>query len=547
MLKFKPKLILLISLLSINWGINEKVIAGESRIFQNRLVGEETRQSSLIIRDIKFEGNTIYTDSQLQKLLAPYIGLPVTPSVLENIAKEVTDLYVQDKYITSFASVPITGVQGDIVNVEIIEGKIDNINVEIVGGYLKPEYVRSRLEKRLPNKIFNSSLLDNAIIDLPIVDENILQLNVDVKVNISRPEVVDLEVLATVTRGLSLKAFLANTGSPTVGEIGLGTQLSTRIFGNGDRFIVSASFYEGTNGYSAFYSMPINPSNTTIFASVNFNDSNAISRPFDFVNIEVESIKFDIGIFQPIIVRRNERLTLGLTVTSQESIGTIEGEGAQLFQGADEDGKLKVISLRLPLNYSYRTPDDKNIVNIGSELSIGIDALGATINDEGFADGRYATFRFSGNYARILDRDTFVNATVNFQLAQNTLPVFEKFNLGGLDRVPGYREGKLSTDNGVNAKLELFVPVYRNEKETVLVQVIPFVAFGKGWDNFEFPNPRTNNLFSVGAGVNFRLSDRFRVRLNLGIPFTNRNDITGDRTLSDDGFNFGFEGTILNF
>ncbi|MGF1487064.1 MAG: BamA/TamA family outer membrane protein, partial [Prochloraceae cyanobacterium] len=172
---------------------------------------------------------------------------------------------------------------------------------------------------------------------------------------------------------------------------------------------------------------------------------------------------------------------------------------------------------------------------------------GATINEEGFADGRYATFRFNTNYGRILARDTFVNATVNFQLAQNTLPVFEKFNPGGLDTVPGYRQGKLSTDNGVNAKLELFLPIYRNEKETVLVQVIPFIAFGKGWDNFEFPNPKTNNLFSVGAGVNFRLSDRFRVRLNLGIPFTNKNDFTGDRALSDDGFNFGFEGTILNF
>ena len=70
----------------------------------------------------------------------------------------------------------------------------------------------------------------------------------------------------------------------------------------------------------------------------------------------------------------------------------------------------------------------------------------------------------------------------------------------------------------------------------MVLQIAPFIDFGHGFNRGSVANPTPNNLFSVGLGFRFSLSDRLTARLDWGIPLTS---ISGSRkTLQEQGLHF---------
>ena len=64
----------------------------------------------------------------------------------------------------------------------------------------------------------------------------------------------------------------------------------------------------------------------------------------------------------------------------------------------------------------------------------------------------------------------------------------------------GYPENTLVRDNGLIGSLEARIPLVRNTRWAEVVQVIPFVDAGWGW-NQRIPTPEPRTLASVGLGV----------------------------------------------
>ena len=128
--------------------------------------------------------------------------------------------------------------------------------------------------------------------------------------------------------------------------------------------------------------------------------------------------------------------------------------------------------------------------------------------------------------------------------APNGAPPFERYNLGGIDSLRGYRLGSVSpkqtvpsssdpTFNGglnfrggnkqlfVNAELEM--PVFR--LNLIVISAVVFLDMGNAFAreaNF-FEDPQNNRLFlgmytNVGFGVRFLLPNLGVMRLAWGIP-----------------------------
>ena len=284
----KYKLILLVSIVEIYFMFIGQVLAKSSRnlLVENSETKKVTESEILIsqivtIREFKILGNTIYSTSTLQKSLAPYLGQRIVPRVLSNMGEMVTNLYHENGYNSSFATVSAFEIKNGIVTIKITEGRINKINVT-VNGYLRSEYVRSRLSRNLINRIYNQSEIERTILTLQEVDPNIERLEVLADIDPSDPALVFLNVIAKAAPALSFTAITANKGSPAFGEVNTAFQLDSRLLGNGDRLSGLYVVSEGNEGFTFRYSTPLNAENTQVFGAYSQNTGKIVEKSLKF-------------------------------------------------------------------------------------------------------------------------------------------------------------------------------------------------------------------------------------------------------------------------
>ena len=172
-----------------------------------------------------------------------------------------------------------------------------------------------------------------------------------------------------------------------------------------------------------------------------------------------------------------------------------------------------------------------------SQVSFGVNALGASINS-GSPDSQFLTWRGQAQYVRALAPNSIFLFKLETQLADRPLLALEQIGLGGQDTVRGYRQDLLLADNGVIASAEVRLPIFTAPESKQIVQVVPFLDFGWGWNkpNNPSPNPTPNTIASGGLGLRYQGGDNFSAKLDYGIPF-NAID-TSKRTGQEKGFYF---------
>ena len=122
------------------------------------------------------------------------------------------------------------------------------------------------------------------------------------------------------------------------------------------------------------------------------------------------------------------------------------------------------------------------------------------------------------------------------QLAANELLPLEQFSLGGFNTVRGYRQDFLLTDNAMFVSAEARFPILRVSEGAGVLQIVPFIDFGFGWNHGDLPNPEPNVLAGVGAGLQWQMGERMNARFDWGIPLTDMN--IEERTWQENGLYF---------
>jgi hemolysin activation/secretion protein len=186
------------------------------------------------------------------------------------------------------------------------------------------------------------------------------------------------------------------------------------------------------------------------------------------------------------------------------------GEPFSFSPGA-QDGEAIDTALRLTAEWLYRTPTQ--VLAVRSRFSLGIDALDATINeDSDLPDGRFFTWLGQFQWGRRLPLwDVQLFFRLDVQLTTEPLLPLEQIAIGGRFSVRGYRENTLVRDNGLIVSLESHLPLIRNTRWAEVVQVVPFVDFGRGW-NRTVPTPEPTLLVSLGLGL------RWTITWDIGVP-----------------------------
>ncbi len=106
-------------------------------------IAPEDEAIPITVKNITVTGSTIFQPKDFQPIVKPLQGKKSSLAELKSVADRITQLYLKEGYITSRAVVVSDSLDDGEVEIEIIEGTVEQIRV--VGADRLVKYVRSRV------------------------------------------------------------------------------------------------------------------------------------------------------------------------------------------------------------------------------------------------------------------------------------------------------------------------------------------------------------------------------------------------------------------
>ncbi len=466
------------------------------------------------LRRVAFEGNTVFSDQELEAIARDFVGKNVTLTELDELRYRLTRYYVDQGYINSGVILkPGQIVDDGIVSYQVLEGRLDEVRVNGTGR-LRPNYLRDRIWPD-PERPFNIESLQEHF-QLLLRDPLIKQLNGELQPG-TRPGSAALDLQVTRSRPYELSLGVDNHRPPSTGsERAYAAGVLRNLSGYGDALDFSIGFSDGTDEIFAGYSIPITARDSRIVLLFDKSDNAVVEEPMKGLDIESETWGLELGLRYPVHRTLGRTVTLGIALAKRESQTFLLGDPFPFSPGADDNGESRVTVLRLSQELVDRNTEQA--LALRSTFSIGIDAFGATVHSGDRPDSQFFAWLGQAHYARRLgEGGAQLILRGDVQLANDELLDLERFAVGGARTVRGYRENELVRDNGFAISAELRYPVWRGEKkkDTLenLLQIASFMDFGTAWNRGE--STHRNRLHSVGLGLLWTYSRRVNAELYL--------------------------------
>jgi len=465
--------------------------------------GSLATRPELLLRALRFEGNTVFSAPELQEGVAGYLGTLVGAAELEAIRLAITRQYILAGYINSGAVIPDQEVDDGELRVLVIEGRLTGI--DIVGQHrFRPGYLRDRLA-RSAEPVLNVNRLQEQM-QLLLQDPQIERLSGELAPG-SQPGEARLRV--DVTGGPVYFAGFAygNERSPVVGANQVEAFGGTRnLFGAGEVITLRGAKTEGLDDGQFSVVMPLHASGTQVQFRLAKTRSRIVEAPLDQLDISAESSGFDLALSQPLIATLARSLIATATVSNRRTRNYFLGQPSVFVPGAP-DGVTTVSALRLGLDWVGRSTE--RVVALRGLVSYGLDAMGASVaSAPGIADSRFTSALVQGQWIeRLGTRGTLVARAEN-QQANDSLLGPERYAFGGMDSVRGYRKDVQIRDSGWFSSIEyrhlvghVRLPGQRAQGSTEgALQLAVFADAGRGRLRND-PAPAPGYLSSVGVGA----------------------------------------------
>ncbi|MEO0984569.1 MAG: ShlB/FhaC/HecB family hemolysin secretion/activation protein [Cyanobacteria bacterium J06639_14] len=466
------------------------------------------------VNDIQVTGSTLFDAATFDEIVAPYENREVTLSELQEAANAITQLYLNGGYITSRAVVGAQNIVDGVVQIQVIEGELEDIQVE--GTDRLQDYVRARVELG-GTRPLNQARLEDQLrllrID-PMFDEVEASLRAGSGVGKSR-----LIVRVTEANMIGGSVFSDSYSPPAVGEVRFGARLEFRnLAGLGDTLFSSASVTntEGSNVYELGYRVPINPMNGTLqfrFAPNDFRITDPDQPAFAF-DTEGSSDTYEVSVRQPLIRTPRDEFALSLIYRHRQ--------GSTLIGGIITDDS-RINAFSFGQDYVHR--DINGAWALQSQFRFGDERSDLPSGNEG------SFFSWLGQVQRVqrLGPDHLLTLQSSLQLSGDSLPGSEQFFIGGGLSVRGYDQNQRFGDNGLRFAIEDRITVTRDETGLPFFQVLPFLEGGYVWNN-DGSTRVTDNNFLLGTGVGFLLNptEKLSARADLAYPLIDIEELSTD-------------------
>ncbi|HEY9860297.1 MAG TPA: ShlB/FhaC/HecB family hemolysin secretion/activation protein [Candidatus Obscuribacterales bacterium] len=476
------------------------------------------------VKSIEVIGSTILGPREIDPIVQPYEGRSLTLEQLRAVADAITQLYLNQGYITSRAILVDQTITDGVVRVRVIEGSLERIEVE-GNNRVNTRYIRDRIKLGAGTPLKKDDLEDQ----LRLLKTDPLFKNVEASLRAG--EQLGQSVLTVrVTEANPFDFYLSadNYSPPSVGSERLGVSIVQRnLTGLGDQ--LAGAYYVSTTGgaelYDFSYRVPINAMNGTIQLRAAPNDYKITDPRFSALGIRGSSELYEISYRQPLVRSPREELALSLGFTFQDGQTFLFNDIPNPFViGTGPNGISRTSVIKFGQDYVKRDPGGAWALR--SQFNVGVDVLDATTNPDPIPDGRFFSWLGQAQRVQVLGTDNLLIAQLDLQLTPDSLLPSQQFVIGGGQSVRGFRQNARSGDNGVRFSLEDRIALQRNEAGLPILQLAPFFDLGAVWNDSRNPNEINNERFLAGAGVGllWRPVAGLNVRLDYAFPLVDLSD-----------------------
>ena len=454
------------------------------------------------VSGFQITGAVSFAESELQALVAPWVGKSLSINALNEAAGALTRHYQSKGYVLSYAYLPAQKIADGTIQIAVLEGRIDDIQIVTAQQVrLQDEVVHAHVE----------GLTQAATVAQPEIERRLLLLN-DIPGVVARASFApgastggaDLVVTVAEDEPLTTTLEANNHGSATTGEYLLSASFHFKdLFGLGDstraklvashtgdmvNAVVNTRVPVGGNGWTVgggasrlSYALGGNFSKlggvgeATAF---NLNTGYPLIRSFQKnlnfqANIDNKSLRDEIQLTGIISPKENTVVTTGLSYDQRDA-----------WQGGGNiAASFSLVQGQLTLKDSTQLATDRQGLQTAGQFS----KLGFDLSRQQLLSGPWSLMlRVAG------------------QMADKNLDSSEKFSLTGPGGVRAYAAGDFAVDEGRYTDLQL-----RYNQPYVGGALLWSVFVDNGWGRINV-NPLAgvtdNEVSLLGAGLGLQWS-----------------------------------------
>lgn len=468
-----------------------------------------------MVTAVEVQGSSVFDQATLEAALQSFIGRALSPTEQQAAADVITQLYLDQGYITSRALPADPAVQEGVLHIEVREGGIERI--DIVGlEHLREDYVRSRIELAAGRPVNSAQLEDQ----LRLLRQNPLFDNIEASLKAGTPGNSILTVRVDEADPFDGYVGIDNYSPPAVGseEFSLAAAHNS-LTGRGDRLGASLqrTFSGGAATFGLGYSIPVNPMEGTLQVQASFERNRIPIAPN--LNIDGEAEEYTVRFRQPLIRTLDEEFALSLGFDYRDGQTFLGNIPFGFGRGPDPNTGISRTSV-LRFGQDYVKRDVQGAWALRSQFNLGLPILGATVNPAPVPDSQFFSWLGQAQRVQRLNDNHLLVMQADVQLSPSTLLPSEQFALGGWSSVRGYRQNIRAGDNGLRLSVEDRITLQRDEAGLPTLQIAPFAEMGTVWNTGGNPNPSSAQPFlaGLGMGVLWEPISDLNLRLDLALP-----------------------------
>tara|TARA_R110002110_G_scaffold413827_1_gene642008 strand:- start:11251 stop:12903 length:1653 start_codon:yes stop_codon:yes gene_type:complete len=476
---------------------------------------------------VNFVGNAALSNDRLQDIAKDYLNKEISLAQVYELASKVTAAYRAEGYILARAIVPTQTIDSGILEIRIVEGFIDKINIEGDAGGAR-SMLEAQGRKIAAIKPLTAEVLERQL--LLAQDLSGFTIRSVLTPSATTPGAADLTLL--VERDpYDVYLGVDNRGSRYLGPYEItGAVFANDIFGTAGQLGLTAVVTpddEPEMAYGALtYDVPLTASGLRLFTLL----SHTRTRPGDVlatIDTEGSATTFESRLSYPLIRSRDNNVIIGAGIASRDS----ESKNAlidPLFKDHVRSVNVGVQANALDSYGGYST--------LSLTYTRGLDVFGAsTMSDPNRsrinADGKFDRLGFELSHLHpLISKVSLLLSGTGQTSFGDSLLSSEQFGLGGTFYGRGYDPWEITGDRGLAGKAELRWDAIDQIGVVSRVQFYSFYEGGAVW--LEAPLPGENkreSLTSAGFGTRLAVWDATNISLELAKPLTRDVAAEGDR------------------
>jgi hemolysin activation/secretion protein len=446
---------------------------------------------TFLLTRVEFTESYFFTPEELAAIAAPFVNRTLDFAGIQALINAINERYAARGIITASASLPEQELEGGVLKIELIEGRVGNVALE--GANRAADYVRSRIK-----------LVPDTVVDVPRLGARVATQNRTGEAQVRtvlQPGAefgkTDVTLSVTEPKRNVLDLFADNYGSPSTGRYQGGLLFQHYgLLEIDDRFKLYATASAGNWAGSASYTFGVTPSGGRLGLSYSHSQMRIIDGPFAGLDVTGSSQTGGFNYAQPVfsttewLMLLNLGASAGTSRTDQAGVPVTDNFTAQPTAGFTLNYYGPKLAVSFAPSYTYART---NLHTTGGLAQVHL---------------------FEGTLAgtAVLPGDLVLQGYGAWQVASQLLvPGDQLFQIGGPTSVRGFDANAAAGGSGYFANLELhkgFSGAFGD------VDIFAFVDHGMVFST----SPAQVSLTAAGLGASYSYNGRITLELTAGVP-----------------------------